>query len=327
MKHKMQPLKAKVPKSAAKEIGEDGFEDYKIPKVVNITKEVPTPIAVNTTNSTEDQENVKKAVDKITELKSYDPIAEGSLKRIMKEASSTPEIIHDSIKDDIKKAVEETVKQEVANLTSGVANNCTVPTPLSAEEKKDLIKTKKIQDEIAKEIRQKGIDKKATREVEAKEKQAELQKVNHKLQKEIQKSENEQQQAQSKANQLKQHQSEVSKALKDTKEFRKANKMNDNMRHMATGMVNSDAYETQGDDEDVHGGYAYYKHPHRDHSSYPSQKKFWREKNDDDNNLVPELKGPPKKGKSDIDGEDEDKPRFTKSEEENWKKLMKEAKE
>lgn len=57
------------------------------------------------------------------------------------------------------------------------------------------------------------------------------------------------------------------------------------------------------------------------------ERRFRRASNDDDNPSVPELEGPPVKGKTEIGGEDEDKPRLTKKESEDFDRLVKEAKE
>lgn len=54
---------------------------------------------------------------------------------------------------------------------------------MTPEEKKKEEKGKKIQNEIAKQVRDHGLDKKAVREVEAKERQEKLHKVKKKLEK------------------------------------------------------------------------------------------------------------------------------------------------
>lgn len=87
-------------------------------------------------------EAVKKAIDIISEQKTNDQTAEGTLKDILTKASTAPDDVKDSIKDHIKKAVEETVKQEVANISC--SSNVTITPPMSAEEKKEIVKTKKI---------------------------------------------------------------------------------------------------------------------------------------------------------------------------------------
>ena len=56
---------------------------------------------------------------------------------------------------------------------------------MTPDEKKKDDKNKKIQNEIAKEVRENGLDKKAIREVEARERQEKLHKVKRKLEKEI----------------------------------------------------------------------------------------------------------------------------------------------
>ena len=89
----------------------------------------------------------------------------------------------------------------MSNITR--SSDVTIAPANTAEDKKEIVKTKKIQDEIAKEIKERGIDKKAAREVEARERQTELTKVHKKLEKEIQKSDDEARKAAAVGNQLK----------------------------------------------------------------------------------------------------------------------------
>ena len=79
---------------------------------------------------------------------------------------------------------------------------------------------KKIQNEIAKQVRDHGLDKKAVREVEAKERQEKLHKVKKKLEKEIEHHTEAEKKAADIASKLKEHHSQVSKALQDTKRYR-----------------------------------------------------------------------------------------------------------
>jgi len=92
--------------------------------------------------------------------------------------------------------------------------------PMTPEEKKKEEKNKKIQNEIAKQVRDHGLDKKAVREVEAKERQDKLHKVKKKLEKEIEHHSEAEKKAADIASKLKEHHSVVSKALQDTKRYR-----------------------------------------------------------------------------------------------------------
>ena len=87
---------------------------------------------------------------------------------------------------------------------------------------------------------------------------------------------------------------------------------------------NRDEYQTQNDErhnfQNVYGRRKHY---------YPKRSsQFHRNHNDDDNPEVPELSGPYRKGKREIEEEyDEDKPRLTKKESEEFDRLVSEAKE
>lgn len=91
---------------------------------------------------------------------------------------------------------------------------------MTPEEKKKEEKSKKIQNEIAKQVRDHGLDKKALREVEAKERQDKLHKVKKKLEKEIESHADAEKKAKDIGSKLKEHHSVVAKALQDTKRYR-----------------------------------------------------------------------------------------------------------
>jgi len=178
---------------------------------------------------------------------------------------------------------------------------------LTPEEKKKEEKSKKIQNEIAKQVRDHGLDKKALREVEAKERQDKLHKVKKKLEKEIESHADAEKKAKDIGSKLKEHHSVVAKALQDTKRYRQENKDSD-----SCSKTQRDEYEAQDEDsyerhhhkreadsDDHHSSH----HRMRSHHSNPSidKRHFWRDHNDDDNPTYPELRRPPRMGNADID--------------------------